>query len=220
MVIRVYKARYFPNTNFLEAKIGHNPSYIWRSILEAKDLVAGGARWLVGTGEDINIPGQPWLSDREKPYVESTSPVLENNKVSSLMAVDCRMWDEEILADLFNDRDQECIKKIKIADHGERDEIFWNLEKHGNYSVKSAYKFLQVQKSYWSFANNASYWSKIWCIKAPAKCLNLVWRSLSYCLPTVVMLQQKGVEVDAICPIYRREAETIDHVFLRCPVAV
>ncbi|XP_074377351.1 uncharacterized protein LOC141718876 [Apium graveolens] len=132
LVSRVYKDRYFPNTNFLEAKIGHNPSYIWKSILEVKDLVAGGARWMVGTGEDISILGQPWLLDREKPYIESISPSVENNK---------------------------------------------------------------VRKSYRSFADNVSYWSKIWCIKAPAKCLNL----------------QKGVEMDDNCPICRKEDETIDH---------
>lgn len=63
-------------------------------------------------------------------------------------------------------------------------------------------------------------WRKIWRIKNPAKILNLVWRSLANCLPTVVMLQQKGVEVDHICPVCRREPETIDHVFMHCPVAV
>lgn len=35
LVARVYKSRYFPHTNFLDAKIGSNPSYIWRSVLAA-----------------------------------------------------------------------------------------------------------------------------------------------------------------------------------------
>ncbi|KAL8126997.1 hypothetical protein AgCh_014061 [Apium graveolens] len=93
LVSRVYKARYFPTVNFLEAKIGHNPSYIWRSILEAKELVASGIRWK-------------------------------------------RSLDEEILMDLFTERDQECIKKIKIGEYGERDELYWNQEIHGCYSNK------------------------------------------------------------------------------------
>ena len=31
-VARIMKAKYYPNTNFLEAEIGRNPSYAWRSI--------------------------------------------------------------------------------------------------------------------------------------------------------------------------------------------
>lgn len=111
----------------------------------------------MGTGDDINILRQPWLSDRENPFVESISQSLENNKVSFMMDLDHKVWDEEILADLFNYRDHECIKKVKIAEHGESDTVFWKLEKRGNYSVRSAYKFLQVRKTYWSLADNDSY---------------------------------------------------------------
>lgn len=35
LVFRIFKARYFPNKSFLNASIGHNPSYVWRSILRA-----------------------------------------------------------------------------------------------------------------------------------------------------------------------------------------
>ncbi|XP_074360225.1 uncharacterized protein LOC141700315 [Apium graveolens] len=36
----------------------------------------------------------------------------------------------------------------------------------------------------------------------------------------MVMLQQKGVEVESRCPVYKREPEIIDHVFLHCSVAI
>jgi hypothetical protein len=32
MVSRIFKAKYFPNGDFLGASLGHNPSYVWRSI--------------------------------------------------------------------------------------------------------------------------------------------------------------------------------------------
>ncbi|XP_073151939.1 uncharacterized protein [Henckelia pumila] len=41
---RVLKARYFPHSNFLDAKIGHNPSYVWRILLMSQDLTRKGAR--------------------------------------------------------------------------------------------------------------------------------------------------------------------------------
>ncbi|XP_050253781.1 uncharacterized mitochondrial protein AtMg00310-like [Quercus robur] len=35
LVYRVYKARYFPQTDFVHASVGHNPSYAWRSTMAA-----------------------------------------------------------------------------------------------------------------------------------------------------------------------------------------
>nr|KYP47844.1 hypothetical protein KK1_030479 [Cajanus cajan] len=42
---RIFKARYFPQGDFLGARLGHNPSFIWRSIHASQVLVRQGARW-------------------------------------------------------------------------------------------------------------------------------------------------------------------------------
>lgn len=39
LVTKLMKARYFPTTDFLNANLGSNLSYIWRSILESKDVI-------------------------------------------------------------------------------------------------------------------------------------------------------------------------------------
>ncbi|XP_075670201.1 putative mitochondrial protein AtMg00310 [Castanea sativa] len=36
---RVYKARYFPTCSFMEAELGSNPSYVWHSLLSARDVI-------------------------------------------------------------------------------------------------------------------------------------------------------------------------------------
>lgn len=38
-VSRIFKARYFPNNIYFTTQIGHNPSYMWRSILRARFIV-------------------------------------------------------------------------------------------------------------------------------------------------------------------------------------
>jgi hypothetical protein len=65
LVSRLFKARYFPNNTYLTANIGHNPSYVWRSILRARFIVRGGARWSIGTGRSIPILGEPWVLNGE-----------------------------------------------------------------------------------------------------------------------------------------------------------
>ena len=47
---RVLKARYFPESNFLEAQIGKKPSYTWRSLMAAKEVLRRGLRWNIGNG--------------------------------------------------------------------------------------------------------------------------------------------------------------------------
>ena len=39
LFFRVYKAQYFPNCSFMEAELGNNPSYVWRSLLAARDIL-------------------------------------------------------------------------------------------------------------------------------------------------------------------------------------
>ena len=42
---RVYKAKYFPRCDFIEASLGSQPSFAWRSIWAAQDIVKRGLRW-------------------------------------------------------------------------------------------------------------------------------------------------------------------------------
>ncbi|XP_074318894.1 uncharacterized protein LOC141655729 [Silene latifolia] len=43
LMVRVLKAKYFPSTSFMEAELGVAPSYTWKSIWEARDVVKLGA---------------------------------------------------------------------------------------------------------------------------------------------------------------------------------
>lgn len=71
-VSKLYKARYFPNSSFLNATLGNNPSYAWRSILESQVLLKKGAVRRVGSGEAISIENDPWLPHKEDPYIHTS----------------------------------------------------------------------------------------------------------------------------------------------------
>ncbi|KAL5551160.1 hypothetical protein UlMin_001336 [Ulmus minor] len=53
LVGKVLKACYFPSCSFLEAKIGGNHAYTWRSIFWDTEVINKGSRWRVGSGESI-----------------------------------------------------------------------------------------------------------------------------------------------------------------------
>ena len=57
LFFRVYKARYIPNYSFMEAEMGNNPSFVWRSLLETRSDTV----WKVGDGKSIKIDDHRWL---------------------------------------------------------------------------------------------------------------------------------------------------------------
>lgn len=73
LVTRVYKARYYVDKNFLEVGLGNSPSFIWRSVLEARKVISAGSNWRIGNGKDISILHQPWLSSEENHYISTDS---------------------------------------------------------------------------------------------------------------------------------------------------
>lgn len=135
LVSRVYKDIYFYENNFLPAELGNNPSFIWRSIWEAKHVIVAGARWIIGPEENINIVGQLQLSNEQNPYVDLAVQEVNNYKVSSFVKTDERSWDTDIIHDMFNARDQRCILNTPIKTNTAEDQLYQSKENTDQYSV-------------------------------------------------------------------------------------
>lgn len=113
--------------------------------------------------------------------------------VASLLCTDRMEWDRDVVSDVLNQRDQDCLPNIQLRTSDQEDKLYWRFEDSGIYSVKSAYKNLQTRRSNWNAENNDKVWQTLWSIKAPPKVLNLVWRALTGTLPTLSQLQIKRV---------------------------
>ena len=61
LIARIYKAKYFPYSDILGAKLGSSPSYAWRSIFNSLEVIRKGTRWRVGNGKMIHIWEDRWL---------------------------------------------------------------------------------------------------------------------------------------------------------------
>lgn len=55
LLARVLKARYFLFLDILSAKIGSYPSFTWRRVCSARELIAEGIVWRIGSGACVNI---------------------------------------------------------------------------------------------------------------------------------------------------------------------
>lgn len=218
LVSRVFKARYYPNGSFLSAKLGSNPSYIWRSVLESKNLVTQGIACRVGSGQEIEILNTPWLPTSSDPYVHTLSESLQNEKVSSLMRSDERCWDEDLIWDVFEVRDAEIILSIPLH-QDEKDSWYWSHEKMGHYSVKSAYVRLQELRGTSNTLDSSGFWRKLWQLKIPSKVKNFLWRAVTNCLPTKDLLRVRSVQVNALCSTCNLLDESVLHALVSCSFA-
>uniref|UniRef100_A0A803Q3L9 Reverse transcriptase zinc-binding domain-containing protein n=1 Tax=Cannabis sativa TaxID=3483 RepID=A0A803Q3L9_CANSA len=216
LVGKIFKAKYFPRGSFVNATLGNNPSFVWRSILEAKDLIIKGGRILVGSGETISITRDPWLPDMENPFITSFHPSFCDKDVKCLLTMDGKNWDYEIINDLFNDRDKDLILTIPISPSNSVDTWYWSKEVSGDYSVKSAYSLIQDLKVSPSSSNSSGLWRDVWSLKIPPKVKEMLWRTLSNCLPTRAQLIHRHVPIDSSCPRCNREAESIAHCIVGC----
>ena len=132
---RVYKARYFPNCTFLEAQLGHNPSFIWQSLLTVREVIIAGSRWKIGDRKHIGVTTHKWLSHDP---IFNGEPDLEL-KVSDLIDEDTRQWDRGKIHALFTARTRTEILALPLNNLQARDFLIWMENKARTLSVKTAY---------------------------------------------------------------------------------
>ena len=85
---------------------------------------------------------------------------LEQATVRSLISTETTKWDDDILNDIFNDRDKNLILKIPLSISIKPDSWYWIWERRGCYTVKSGYRFLSHSSPLFpSFT--VEFWKKI-----------------------------------------------------------
>jgi hypothetical protein len=221
LVSRIFKARYFPHGTYLTASLGHNPSYVWRSILQARFIVRGGARWCIGTGASIPLLHEPWLSGGDCIKENYNFPeLLASPTVQSLINSTTKTWNRDVVQQVFSPAHSTAILNTPLIDQVADDILIWKAEKNGHYSVRSAYRLCVEVLTDSTHLRRDGYWQGIWRLKVPPKIKNLVWRICRNVVPTRRRLQDKGVQCPLDCVMCNGPEEDLDHICLICPFSV
>jgi len=123
MVTRLFKARYFPKCDFMDSRCGHNPSYVWRSIWETKNIVKAGYKWSIGTGHHIPVWNQTWLTDGSSVETPEWLPEeLKNITVADVMHAPLRVWNVGVIRNLVSVEDTTLILQTPLFEsvHNDR----------------------------------------------------------------------------------------------------
>lgn len=135
LMARVIKAQYFRSSDIMEAKVGYNPSFVWRSILWSCDLIRKGLCWRVVDGNNISIIFDPWIPgfrSRVNSVTDSTACVA--GLISSRGS-----WNEVAVRQTFSPFEAEAVLDIVLTRSGGEDLRYWHGTPDGLYSVNSGY---------------------------------------------------------------------------------
>ncbi|KAK9929717.1 hypothetical protein M0R45_026804 [Rubus argutus] len=187
LAAQVFKARYHPNSSFLEANPLPDMSYAWRSILAGRQILSKGIRFQIGNGKNVSLWNDPWL------------PLPHNFKPFSSPMEGTDSW---MVGDIVDHQTHEWIQNgmytVKSGYHAAR--LTENLEN-------------QVSSSSGSCSSSKSLWNKIWRACIPPKVRVFIWRLLRGALPTRVALNKKFSIPEIQCAFCNAHAETDIHVF-------
>ncbi|KAL0415244.1 UNVERIFIED_CONTAM: Methyltransferase-like protein 22 [Sesamum latifolium] len=187
------RERYFPNSTILEAKLGNNPSFTWRSIIATKDIIKRGARWRVGTGQNINIWTDPWIP---------------------------RSFCFKVVLHTFLPMDSDAILGIPTSRFGQVDKWVWHHTDNGLFSVRGAYfiaKEIEEEPHARPSSNRIDCnWNFIWNVVIRSKIQMFAWKACFNAIPTAKNLETRLGYSISCCPHCGEQQEDIGHVLLKC----
>jgi hypothetical protein len=201
----------------LDAKLGHSPSYTWRSIWSTIPLLTLGYRWRIGDGKSINVWSDPWIRTRNNMKPTTPSPYhLSHLTVSQLFDHQQNTWDLTLLNSIMNTQDVSDICKIPLYSRALSDSVVWTSTPSGCYTVKSAYKLCISLTDHESLPRVDGNWKDVWSLQLPQKMKHFCWRLLRLCLPTRFNLHCRGVSCPTTCVLCDDAVEDEMHLFFGC----
>lgn len=184
---KVLKGKYYPNSDFLSATRKKHASETWRAILFGREVLRKGAIKRVGPGTSVDIWKDSWLPSavQMKPLARLGGVAVQ--RVDELFLPGTRSWNEELIRASFVVMDVEEILKLRPGIRMEEDTMAWSFERHGLYSVRSAYRLLKAEHSQAeaSKLNEASsstdgvVWKRLWKLNVPPKIRIFWWRAVN-----------------------------------------
>jgi ribonuclease HI len=225
LIARIMKAKYYPKCSVLEASLGNRPSFAWRSIQGASDLIKGGLIWRVGNGKKVRIWKDKWLPTPSTYMMQSPPLILDPNAtVSQLVDAETKGWNFVLLERLFSREEIISIQSVPLSITNQEDALIWRGTKKGIFTVRSAY-FLEKEREMAtkpegsSRTRQSSIWKLIWQQQMPNAEKHFLWRACHEILPTKANLCTRKVLLEPRCPICEREEETVVHALWQCPAA-
>nr|XP_023883659.1 uncharacterized protein LOC111995948 [Quercus suber] len=196
MFARVFKAKYFPDSSFRQATLGHNPSFAWRSIMSAQEVVAS-----------------------PKNSLEADAKVCE------LIDHERKEWNVPLVRQIFWSHEADMVLGIPLSTSLPLDKLVWACTVKGEFTMQSAYHLIMDDSRQGREGESLDntevrqIWRRVWSMKTPNKIRNFSWRACRDILANKVNLKRRMITKDDLCNECGKESETNCHMFWFCEKA-
>jgi hypothetical protein len=218
---RLLKAKYFPSSELTDTAFIKNPSPCWQGIMHGLELLKKGVVWRIGNGEQVRIWRDNWIP-RGDMKITANLTKSRLRRVSDLINQEDHTWKEDTVRKIFMPHDAEEVLKIRLPRYEQEDFISWTYEKHGLFTVRSAYNLaLDLRNniptnSSGNLNGDRSLWKTIWSSKMPPKVKIFTWKLATNSLAVQVNRSRRLPNVLPTCTICGMEAETSYHATMSC----
>jgi hypothetical protein len=226
---RILKTKYFPDSDVMQASVPRSASATWRAIVAGREALSLGLIKRIGDGTSVSIWTDKWI-----PGVRSMTPSVHIgntslNTVSELIDFENWTWKDTVIRNNFIPPEADAIMNIPLRSGGGEDFWAWNLEKSGNYIVKTSYRALMTRNEQSALAEGMitgssvcekQLWDRLWKLKVVPKVRVFWWRVLRGILPVEQTLQYRHITTLARCKVCLAADEDMRHALLRCTHAM
>ncbi|XP_050207258.1 uncharacterized protein LOC126656694 [Mercurialis annua] len=222
LVYKLLQGRYFPHKHILQATLGHNPSWGWRSLIFGFKLLKPGLIWQIHSGSNLHPLSNPWVPD-----IPDSIPVLQPGvsaaavptTISGLLSHNSSTWNASLIQSLFIPTHATIILSLPLSYTVQPERLIWQYHLSGNYSSKSGY--FQATKSQHSSTSpldtdySKSDWQNLWLLKVYPRIKFFLWRAIHDVLPTGVNISIRS-SGSLLC-VHCGEMESTAHLLFTCP---
>jgi hypothetical protein len=189
------------------------------------ELLKKGAMWRIGNGKKVRIWRDSWIPRGE--MKATTNPSNSRvRRVADLINQEDHSWKEDMVRNIFMPYDAQEILKIRLPRYDQEDFISWTPDKHGLFTVKSAYNLAldlrnnSPPNSSNSLNGDRGLWNTIWKSKAPQKVKIFTWKLATNSLAVQTNRSRRLPNIMPTCSICGREDETGYHATMNCTKAL
>ncbi|XP_056864246.1 uncharacterized protein LOC130511334 [Raphanus sativus] len=226
LLARVLKGRYYKHSNPITTGKANNPSFGWKSLMAAKQVLSDGLQRKIGTGAETYVWKDVWLpTNPPRPAIPRDGNTETGLMVHHLIDFERKEWNIVLVQELVAAVDVPRILSLKVSRTGRRDDYTWSHTNSGNYTVRSGYDVAVKQRK--QGENEAmmepsitEIKKKIWKLKCPRKIKHFLWSAVSGYVASASKLKERHCGNDAVCQRCGTEQETINHIIFECPPAV
>ena len=148
LLARVMKGRYYRHTNPLEISSLNSPSYGWKSMLVAKDLLKKGLRDTIGSGYNTWVWFDQWIPTQTPRLVKDNGTWRDPKLyVNHLIDHSSGEWRMDLIQNICDPGEISLIQSIRPSRSIKAGGFYWTHTKSGLYTVKSGYELATLEKS-------------------------------------------------------------------------